>query len=634
MTAWYVQTVAPMTDSSAPEWGDQLSSGDGSEGSPYGSLRELIDNTTLSDGDTIYIDTETSGYPCYGSHTIAGVSNLTITRKPGLTGVQRLVNGYPIFLDTSESTDGTYDVYRTFTGVLTALPNRVSQNWNTNINAKGQRYGVLEPQASAVALKTTYGYFYDTGTDTLYISVPDGEAVGGYEHIVGLNEHTLLINNCPNCTCTYISAEHAFDPADTKGYGIRFDGTSTGGLIRYCESDGTAYHGLGTVADNPTGFRLLNNRCKTAKPDCDSQLIIFVGATGGQVSGCEIAYNTVDLDQWLGWDASSVLYDSSGIVGIACHTTATATDTAVGGLKIHHNTTTWSGGNPTAFVPDMMFVAPNTMHGGRPSDITDIETFKVQSYNNNWNGMGCIIGGGSGNETWLGSYHDSWNLQTADSTTTSGTTGFIGSTEGATSDNGIVMIACTISGDMYKSSAKAIIHVGAKFFMTNCSLHARGTGHNASSRIINFSASATEGGFEGCIFSCEQSGLRLSTGSWLGIWANAAAAAAGWNDNWYDPDFAIQFNNTTGNNRTIFQSTIDPDGEYTQAIVYADGDTSITLEPDTATAALKNTTKPEGPNGINLGAGLYGVYDETYGAWQYGLAPLSGNRSRDRGRGR
>ena len=632
MTTYYVQTVAPITDSSdvvAPVWGAQISGGDGSLATPYGSIQELIADTVLATGDTIYLDTETSGYPHYGPATITGVSGVTITRWPGTT-IARMVNGYPLDLSTVHATGGTYDVYRTATGALASVPNSISQNWNTNINAQGHRYGILTAQASAAACASTYGYFYDSATDTLYVSIPSGANIADYEHIVGQAGHTLLIEDCPSTTVTYISAEHALSTTGTEGYGIRFDGASPACIARYCETDGCRWHSIGSVADDPTGTKLLNNICRTAIAGNDSHLVIYAGATGGKIDACEMSNNTLYLVPWLGHDGNAI-GSVAGVIGIVSHTASTASDATVGGLIIRGNTTIWEGHNPTAYSPDCMFVAANAKLGGQPTDINDPDTYPVQLIGNTWGGHGMQIGAGTSNEAWVASVRDRWYLDTETVSASTGSGGYISCNGGTSTDVGLLLVSCTISGDTVKTTShKALVSLwtnGGKVYMEGCTLHMRGTGHNSGARILAFASSATGFSANGCVFSAEQaSGMRFATGQWSGALPDTAAENAAFNDNWYGPNLLATFNSTTGDTRTTFESTTDPTGEYTASPEY---ESDTTLEP-TATMRETVTTKASGPEGINNR-----LFSDQYGAWQYGASTLitpGGTRTRARSR--
>lgn len=617
MTTWYVQTVAPITDGSDANWGRQYSSGDGSSGSPYGSIQELLANETLANGDIIELDTVTSGIPHYGAVTIAGIDSATLRRNPSVSGWQRMVCGYPVDLSTVHATGGTYDVYKTAAGGATSVPNRVSQNWNGDPHAtKLHRYGIMTAQASAAACASTYGFFHDTGTDTLYVSIPSGADIADYEHIVGLAGHTLLINNCDDFTCGQgISAEHAFDESGTNGYGIRYDGDSLGGLVIGCQCDGTRWHGIGSVANDPTGHRIVNNICRSAIAGNDSQIVIYVGSTG-TIAGCVISGNTIYLDRWI--DPLGAYMGTGGVIGITSHTAATAADAPAGGLIIRNNQTIWLDTANTSYCRDMTFVAANAKLGGTPTDIADPATYGVQSYDNQWNGHGMQIGAGTGNEVWLASVRDRWYLDAENMSASTGSGGLISCNGGTSTDVGLLLVSCTISGDTVKTAShKSLVSVwtnGGKLYLDGCTLHMRGTGHNSGARILAFASSATGFSANGCVFSCEQaSGMRFATGQWSGALPDTAAENAAFNYNWYDPKLLATFNSTTGDTRTTFESTTDPDGEYTAEPEY---ESDTTLEPTSGMQAT-TTTRPSGAIGINTNA-----FSDQYGAWQYGTSAL------------
>ena len=224
MREFHIQPVAPVT-AAGSTWGDQLSGGDGSEGSPYGSFQELIASETIADNDVFYLDTETNDIPNYGPVTIDGISSPTITRKPGLTGVQRMICGYPIdFDDSTRTTSGTYDTFRTeanAAGHYTNQPSGVTQDWNTRVNARGERYGMVEENlVGLVDIRTNYGWWWNSSTKAVYVSVPAGTTtMVGIEVIIGVEGNTLLINDCPDATVSFIRAEHSLEASSNSSYG-------------------------------------------------------------------------------------------------------------------------------------------------------------------------------------------------------------------------------------------------------------------------------------------------------------------------------------------------------------------------------------------------------------------------------
>jgi hypothetical protein len=221
---WFIETVTPITDPADANWGQQYSSGDGSAASPFGSVKELLASGLMVDGQTIYIDQPT-GIPCYGSHQI-DESNITI-RPGGETSRARWVNGYPIDVPTLVSSHATNDIYRCATGALGTGPTEVSRNWNTSTNANGNRYGIMD-ETTLVGLQTTTGWFYDSGTDTLYVSIPTGDDIDDYEFIVGLAGDTLRMTNPLASTVEYQSYEHALQAGNGVGYGLRLLGNTQG----------------------------------------------------------------------------------------------------------------------------------------------------------------------------------------------------------------------------------------------------------------------------------------------------------------------------------------------------------------------------------------------------------------------
>ena len=614
---WYIRTVEPITDPMDSDWGEQRSGGEGTQESPFGSFEELLDEEHLGQGDIIEIDTQTSGIPNYGPVIIEGVADLTIRAWDGLDEKQRLVCGYPIDLETSHITGGVFDVYRTAFGATPEIPNRISQNWNTNINERGQRFGVLVSRNSPSACADSYGFYHDEVTGTLYVSIPAGADINNYEHIVGSVDHTLLMFNCPDAVVRDLSAEHAFSEEGTAGYGIRFDGDSPRCQAIFNEVDGCRWHSIGSVADNPIGTKIRNNHCKTTIQGNDSQLVIYVGAKGGQIAECEITDNVLDLDPWLGWDGQPALDRVDGVIGIACHSVPDAGSSPAGGLIIARNTTRWSGFNPSARSADLIFVAPHSRLGGRPSDIHDHSTYPVQLHDNRWGGHGMTVGGGHDSEIWVSSQRDRWDLNAPEMLAATGTAGLLGCAEGPGADNGLRFESCTISGistTFMPSKSLLAVYQGATLILEDTSVYFRGTGYTTSTRLIAFASTAEAFSAKGCMFGAEQENVRLSTGNWSGAMPNTQAETEAWSNNWYAPNLHRTFNSSNGRQRNEFRFTIDPGGEFDAAPGLKD---PVSLEPNQETREIKNEPRGSGHQGINKLP-----YDQTYGAWQFG-APCS-----------
>ena len=644
MTIWYVQPVAPVLDPrpTLPSlWGDQLSGGDGSEGSPYGSLQELIDAAVLGNGDQVRLDQETNGIPNYGPVEFIGVSNLFVTRKAGLLEDQRSVNGYPIdsSIYTLINSSGTYDVYKIGTTGDFPVVAGVSQDWNTSINARGERYGILVPQAGLTELREAFGYYHNEGTDSVYVAVLKGTLPSDYNYIIGQDGNVIEATNCPNFVITRIRGEHALNTTSNDTYGIRVDELSPGAIIMFCSGDGCAKHTIGSVADNPSGTRIKYCTALTGMPGNDGHFILFAGAAGGSITDCEISYNVAHLVPWLGIDGNAI-ETVGGVSGFGCHTDPASDDTPAGGLIFHHNETKYFGHNPTAYSPSLAFVAADSNHGGRPADIFDPSTFSIRMYDNIWHGMGMSVGGGTQSNTWVVSERDSWNIDAPLYTGATGTGGFLSCSNGADglravgSDCGLVLISCVISAEMDKTVERGVVSPwgssggASEVHLRNNSIHLRGTGYHSSTAMVKFASNCNGFSAEKNVLSCEQaSGIRMSLGSWSGAMADSAAEIAGWNNNWYDPKFSNSFNaSEAGATRAGFQSTIDPDGEFVAVTGFV---SDLTLEPDAVGIALAISPMGSGFNGINARA-----YDGHYGAYQYGGALPGGGRKRSSVRNR
>jgi hypothetical protein len=624
---WYVRTVPPVTDPTNPEWGMQASGGDGTQESPYGSVAELFEHETLLADDVIEIDSLSSGVPNYGAITIEKVPGVRIRSWNIGSGKSRLICGKPIDLDIPHLLGGSYDVYRTQSGALPELPNRVSQNWNVNVNAIGQRYGILDGKESPQACAEDYGFYFDDATGTLYVSIPPGENISTYEHIVGDPGHGLMIFDCPDAVVENLIVEHAFSENSTEGYGIRFDGNSPRCQALNNVTDGCRWHSIGTVAHDPRGTKIRGNHCRTTIPTNDSHIVIFAAEKGGQVSECEITDNLIELDPWLGWDAQPFHPTGGGVIAIACHTDGRATQSPAGGLIIARNRTVWSGYYPSYRHTDVVLVGSHTNLGGRPKDIHDHASYPIQLNDNVWGGHGMTVGGGWASYVWASSQGDHWNLDAAGVTESLGTPGLLGCIEGTFSDNGLRIASSTLSGQTRTDElSKSLVAVGtgASLILDGVSVYLRGTGYTPATRLIAFSPQAELFHASGSIFAAEQDGIRLSTGSWVGAMPDAQAEADAWEHNWYAPNLHTTFNSSVGRRRADFQSDLDPQAEYSALPGFLD---AVLLEPDEQTRSVKNLPRITGLRGVNDKP-----YDQTYGAWQFGedcLADLNHDGSLD-----
>jgi hypothetical protein len=340
---WFIETVAPITDPADANWGQQYSGGDGSSASPFGSVKELQASGLFVDGQAIRI-AQPTGIPIYGSHQI-DESNITIA-PGGETIRARWVNGYPIDVPTLVSSHATNDIYRCATGALGTSPTEVSRNWNTSTNADGNRYGIMD-ETTLVGLQTTTGWHYDSGTDTLYVSIPTGTDIDDYEFIVGLAGDTLRMTNPLASTVEYQCFEHALQAGTGVGYGLRLLGNTQGFTHTYNVYDGCQYHHFGAVGTAPQGLTSYGNHYRTAKAGNDSQVVVYSDVGGVGINTCLFRDETFHIEPWL--TPAQTAFNTGAIKAIATHCDSTAGPMAVGGLKIKDCRAIWYGKNATSW---------------------------------------------------------------------------------------------------------------------------------------------------------------------------------------------------------------------------------------------------------------------------------------------
>ncbi|MEM9372416.1 MAG: hypothetical protein AAGA55_02130, partial [Planctomycetota bacterium] len=594
MTTWHIQTVAPITDSSDANWGQQNSSGDGSSSSPYGSVQELIDSGNLADGDTISID-QPAGIPCYGSHQIPE-SNLTIT-VGGQTVRARWVNGYPIDVDTLVSSHATNDIYRCATGALTTEPTEVSRNWNTSTNAQGNRYGIMD-ETTLAGLQTTTGYFYDSGANTLYVSIPTGDSIDDYEFIVGQDGDTLRMTNPLATTVEYQSYEHALEPGNGVGYGLRLLGDTTGFMHRYNVYDGCQYHHFGAVGTGTQGITSLSNHYRTAKGANDSQVVMFSDTGGVGMNNILLKDEMFYIVPWL--TPANAPFNTGQIKAFATHTAATAGATARGGIRLKSCKAIWYGDNPTNVATFFAATAGN-IRSTAPADNTNHEDYPIQLEDCVSDVMGFNAGSNSGD------VHVSCRRCLFSQDQSSVTGGYFGlgraplalSAGNGSSNSGDLAAnfeSCVFSMTHNNTNLRSVM-TGQKgtgtFFarFRNCSFRLQGS---YSTKVMVFTLAGSISSSDVEIRQCEISGE--SNENVFESGNNLAASNYTITDNLYT-GFGNTYQQTGGTvvkTRAAYETDIDPDGSYDDTLGFTDEDT---LEPDTATQAIVHTYPEGGPEG-------------------------------------
>jgi len=588
--------------------------GDGSIGSPCGTLAELDAAVTLSDGDTVYCDTETNG-PLLESWSRSGLTGITFSPWPGTTKVRQL-NAEKIAVDIAHDVGGAdpFDAYKALTGVPATKPETVIEDWDTRINSDGNRYGFLPEVGLIGDLRTTRGWFW-SGTRVL-VSVPDGDTGGAHTYYAGESGDTMALTNTTRVTFNNWSFELATEDGAGNAYGCRMVGTVVDVVFNDCEGDGCQYHTIGAAGSSCDGF--VCNRCifRTAKAGNDSHWVAY--SSSGAIDNTELNDSTMYLVPWLKFDNTP--YETTGSVkGVACHHGVSASPTAIGGAIIRNLTTIYNDDNPAYAHWDGIFVANNMNHPA-PSDKDVPADYPVQFIDCDLSGHGMIAGGGTNADTHISMDRCSFDIDASSVANGMNTAGHIGATANATNANTIVLLrSCTGSATLNDVNDRAILTArvnGAELRMENSTFLLLGTYSNGVC-IIHTGSTAGMLKAHGCSFSTPGGAISLIRGS-INL-----GTAIDFDSNFYSTSLSSIMSAIGSVSRTTWESTYDTNGEYSASASFVD---TATLEPDADTRAFKSTTKTTGPLGINLV-----IYDGSYGAYQYGTTSVY---TRRRGRGR
>ena len=592
-------------------------SGNGSSGSPYGTLAELDGAVTLSDGDTVYIDTETNG-PLLESWYKSSLTGVTFSPWPGTSQV-RILNVAAHTINISHDVGGgdPYDTWKGAGGTLGFTPETVLENWDTNVNSDGNRYGFLPSIGTLGDLRTNRGYHYNGST--LLVSVPDGETPVGRTYYAGKSGDTVRLTSPTRVTFNNFSFELATESGAGNGYGLRIVGACADVTLNDCEADGCQYHSIGSVGSGTNGFHMNGCTLRTIAGSNDSHWVAY--SSTNEIQNVTCTNQTHYLVPWLGVDGLA-FGTAGGVKGIACHHGASADPTQARGVIFDNLTSIWRGHNPTYNHPDIIMTATNTNHAA-PSDSLTVNDYPIIIRDSTLGGHGAICGGGNTSDTHLALQRCSLNFDASSVTNGLSTNSHITANCGTSSNTEMLMESCTISAEINDVTARSLTSVytggnGPELHLVNCSLYLVGTYTNAVYVIYGASSSGLLT-VKGCALdkSDKTSTRAMFSGS------IPLASAIDFEDNLYETAGATQMHDTTGTSFAVFKSTYDPDGEIGETDWgYADDDT---LEPSAALKALKNSARSSGPNGINNKS-----YSNLYGAWQYG----GGMRARDRSRER
>ena len=579
--------------------------GDGSIGSPFGTLSEMDGAIILADGDTVYIDTETNG-PLLESWYKSSLTGVVFSPWPG-TSMVRILNVAAHTINISHDVGGgdPYDTWKGAGGTLGFTPTAVVENWDTNINADGNRYGFLPSQGSLGDLRTNRGYHYNGST--LLVSVPDGETPVGRTYYAGKSGDTVRLTSPTRVTFNNFSFELATESGAGNGYGLRIVGACNEVTLNNCEADGCQYHSIGSVGSGTNGFYLNSCTLRTIAGTNDSLFVVYTSAD--EILNVRCINQRHYLVPWLGFDGLA-FGTAGGIKGIALHHGLGAAPTQAGGVVFENLTTIYRGHNPTHNHPDIIMTATNTNHAA-PSDSLTVDDYPIIIRDSTLGGHGAICGGGNNSQTHLAFQRCSFILDASSVSSGLSTNSHITANCGTGSDSEMLMESCTISGEINDVTARSLTSVytggnGPELHLVNSSLYLIGIYVNPVYVLYGASSSGLLT-VKGCIVDKQDksSSRALFSGS------IPLASAISFEDNIYEPASAVHMHDTTGTSLAAFISTYDPDGEIGETDWgYANDET---LEPSANLKALKNSARATGPKGINSKP-----YSRQFGAWQYG----------------
>lgn len=611
-------------------------SGDGSSGSPYGSFTELQANETLSSGDTVYISNLAPFLE--GQITFSGLTLVSFLLWDEAEDGSKWVKwNAEVQLPTQvHNTAGTFDVYKTDDGAVSAGVLGIVENWTDSDDGNGNRYGFLDPYASASTDLPNNRGFNINGSNRLYVSVPDGESPVGREYLALLPGHGFVFHNCQSCVFNGIVVGLTTDPANGDGYGIRVTGTSSANQFIDVEFDGCQYHGFGDLSDNPSSI-LTRPIFRTHKRGTDSQFVVYSSAGNGQCIVTDpvfwpVPWLDVDeevVDVWQGVDISS-----GGVSAVAAH------NNDVSGAGFGASGLVMSGfiQHPNTYIPEracyFFGATAGAMNHNTPVDPLDPSTYPIQFIDGLHSGPIIVGGGPLGSTNGINKAHasltrvyplvDGSNASLA-ATPVGGTIGATCNAASSSYEASILLVSCALNGKTNDTAGDKLIYGrinGAEIRAINCSIFLGGT-YAGNEGLLGMGTSVGLMYFKQCIFDCEQAGAYLIPGGGASKARLEDDSQVVFEDCIYSTNLNTTYNNAYGGiNAAYFASTIDTDGVYD---IDPDYDDDATLEPDATLKALKVDPAGTGPIGINNLP-----YDGSYGAWQYGA--LGGNRSRSRSR--
>ena len=343
--------------------------GDGSIGSPFGTLAEMDGSITLTDGDTVYIDTETNG-PLLESWSKSGLTGITFENKPG-TALARILNVEKHVVEIAHDIGGgdSFDTYKSAAGVLGFTPESIIEDWDATINGDKIRKGFLKSYGTFAELRANKGYLYSAGR--LWVSVPDTETTVGRTYYAGKTGDVVTLTNPTRVTFNNISFELATESGNGNGYGLRILGVCADVIINDCMSDGCQYHSVGSVGTGTNGFTLNRFNFGSVKAGTDSHFVVYTSDAALQ----NVVLNSPKFyaTPWLDVDGNAL--EAGSVKNFASHHLSGADPTPAGGIIINNMQSFDRGFNPTHNHYDFALTANNTNHSA-PTDKDDPDTKK------------------------------------------------------------------------------------------------------------------------------------------------------------------------------------------------------------------------------------------------------------------
>lgn len=579
--------------------------GDGTdEATPAGSLATVA-ALVVGGGDfNVYVDTETPGQPLRaGAVFDAAGGTVSLLPWPGTSRWE--ARGGPIIARTEwtiHDGDGTFDVYKTDGTVpITAKPEMVFYNYrldgqNHAMGVQPYQEGDPDTLANAVAiLKTTPGWYWNSGNNRLYMSFPanddptQGHVTGKYVEYLPTGGDFLQIRNA---TGGSIESLDLHFPSDIDSWGIKGVGCQSYTIVDVT-TQLSGFHAIGFNGSVCANNTIRRHYAYSSRVGNDSVDVFY--SDNADVTGCLLD----DCD----WDYAPPLDDAGqpaevgGIKGFASHTNGVP---EIAGVEVRNCRSHWFGYNPTFASYDFVFSSDHAA----PGDDDDPDTYPVRIVGGSYEGHGVNASGSAA------SYSTKRTVFTVD-----------GDEVGAGQLNSETHFHVPGSGKVFHEST---VMVGTIADRTNQAIMRTKAG--AQVRLSNSAArvNGTYANAVGVVFAPSTTGRLRMTHSILDaenpdqvalIRSGITSSALTVSKCWYADFSTFVAANTSLDTRAEWEATIDADGRYAEDFTtqYADANTlRPTLDSNIATVR-DLTANPDAPVGVNVAP-----YAGMVGPWQFG----------------